>query len=82
MNKKEIVLIVLLLGWTIGLSGRFLYEFMIRGMATYTTNAFDIVFDWSGLFLLGVLNFAYFLNRFYRDGKILNRTCERIAKRG
>jgi hypothetical protein len=66
MNKKQIILNILLISWATGMSSRFIFEFL-TGNAVYTTNLFDIVFDWFGLLMLGILNFAYFIYHYYHD---------------
>jgi hypothetical protein len=66
MEKKQIILNILLISWAIGLSGRFIFE-NLSGFPTYTANTFDLIFDWSGLFLLGILSFIYLIYRFHLE---------------
>ena len=56
--KYKLLFRTLLVGWAIGLSARFIFEYF-RG-SVYITNTFDLFFDWGGLLILGIINL--FLN--------------------
>jgi hypothetical protein len=70
MNKKiKMLLLLLLVGWSVGLSLRFLVEYFINGHNLYNIVLFDMLFDWLGMFLLGIANLGVFLHEFYIEVK-------------
>lgn len=70
MNRKSILLRVLLISWATGLGSRFIFEFLIENKNIYTPNLFDLVFDWSGLIILGILNLILLIYEYYAMPKV------------
>lgn len=68
MNKKSLVLRILLISWATGLGSRFVFEFL-TGNNVYMPNMFDLIFDWSGLAVLGFLNFILLIYEYYQGVK-------------
>jgi hypothetical protein len=61
---------MLLIGWSMGLGSRMVYEFTLGGHETYTVVPFDLFFDWSGLMILGVINAVIFFKETYSVLKV------------
>jgi len=56
MKFNRMIISLLPLCWSIGISGHFLIEFFIKNNSIYQTNLFDMIFDVGFLFLLSLIN--------------------------
>jgi hypothetical protein len=57
MNNLQTFFLILLCGWSIGISSIFIYHFVMQDVVyMLNLNTVDLYFDWFGLFFLGVIN--------------------------
>jgi hypothetical protein len=71
-KTKKIILLLLLFGWSAGLGLRFIILYF-QPFLYYQPNTFDLLFDWTGLFLLAVVNAVIFFKDYYKKRVIGGR---------
>lgn len=67
-NKKVIKTLIFFISGTLMIAhaSRMIYQGIFQQGTSYTPNAFDLVFDWATLLILGILVFFFSLASLYK----------------